>query len=58
MYKYFVTFLCTINITEFVFKNMELTEEQKQRIEDNRKKALLIRQEKSKIKPIVHPYEK
>lgn len=37
---------------------MELTDEQKQRIEENRKKALLIRQEKLKVRSIVHPYQK
>lgn len=36
---------------------MELTDEQKQRIEENRKKALLIRREKLKIKPTMQPYQ-
>lgn len=37
---------------------MELTDEQRQRIEENRKKALRIRQEKAKAKEAVHPYSK
>lgn len=37
---------------------MELTDEQRKRIEENRKKALLIRQEKSKARAIAHPYQK
>lgn len=37
---------------------MELTEEQRKRIEENRKKALLIRHEKSKSRATVQPYEK
>jgi len=37
---------------------MELTEDQRKRIEENRKKALLIRQEKSKARSTAQPYQK
>ncbi|KAL5243227.1 hypothetical protein ACI65C_010637 [Semiaphis heraclei] len=37
---------------------MELTEDQRKRIEENRKKALLIRHEKSKARSAVQPYQK
>lgn len=37
---------------------MELTDEQRKRIEENRNKALLIRQEKSKARNIARPYQK
>lgn len=37
---------------------MELTDEQRKRIEENRKKALLIRQEKTKARVSAHPYQK
>lgn len=37
---------------------MELTDDQRERIEENRKKALLIRKEKSKAKAPTHPYQK
>jgi len=37
---------------------MELTEEQRKRIEENRKKALLKREEKLKARETVHPYQK
>ncbi|VVC32580.1 Putative DNA-binding domain,XPA, conserved site,XPA,XPA C- terminal,Zinc finger, XPA-type, conserved [Cinara cedri] len=37
---------------------MELTLEQRKRIEENRKKALLIRQEKSKVRVSAQPYQK
>lgn len=37
---------------------MELTDDQRKRIEENRKKALLIRHEKSKARSTVQPYQK
>lgn len=37
---------------------MDLSDEQRKRIEENRKKALLIRQEKLKARTSVHPYQK
>lgn len=37
---------------------MELTDEQRKRIEVNRQKALLLRQEKSKARASAHPYQK
>lgn len=37
---------------------MELTNEQRQRIEENRKKALRIRLEKAKVRQTVQPYPK
>lgn len=37
---------------------MEITDEQRKRIEESRKKALLIRQEKSKARASTHPYQK
>ncbi|XP_050539822.1 DNA repair protein complementing XP-A cells homolog [Daktulosphaira vitifoliae] len=37
---------------------MGLTEEQKKRIEENRKKALAIKQEKFKVRINLHPYKK
>lgn len=37
---------------------MPLTDEQRIRIEENRKKALLKREEKLKARTIVHPYPK
>lgn len=37
---------------------MELTEDQRKRIEENRKKALQIRHEKLKARSVVQPYQK
>lgn len=39
-------------------EKMELTDEQRKQIEENRKKALIIRQEKLKVRTTTRPYQK